>query len=129
MIVPPREQRTQTRLFGAPRRRPEALEDHSCPCVREAPSRTSAGEPHLDKETRVLAELHAEGVVKNVFRLADRPGVYLTVEANDVEDARKQLGACPSSEMSCSSSKSSQWTSWSEAERGVRDGHSGPGAM
>jgi hypothetical protein len=51
--------------------------------------------PYWDVETRILAELHAEGVVKDVFRLTDRPGVYLIVEANDVEDARKQLGRLP----------------------------------
>jgi hypothetical protein len=51
--------------------------------------------PDWDEETRTLAVLHAEGVVKNVFRIKDRPGVYLIVEANDVEDARKQLGRLP----------------------------------
>jgi uncharacterized protein YciI len=51
--------------------------------------------PYWDEEKRTLAELHAEGVVKNVFRLTDRPGVYIIVEANDVEDARKQLGRLP----------------------------------
>jgi uncharacterized protein YciI len=51
--------------------------------------------PYWDEETRTLAVLHAEGVVKNVFRIKDRPGVYLIVEANDVEDARKQLGRQP----------------------------------
>jgi hypothetical protein len=58
--------------------------------------------PYWDEETRTLAVLHAEGVVKNVFRIKDRPGVYLIVEANDVEDARKRC---------------------SEAERGARIGH------
>jgi len=38
-------------------------------------------EPYWPEETRVLAELHAEGVVKSLFRLSDRPGVYLTVPA------------------------------------------------
>ena len=31
-------------------------------------------EPYWPEETRVLAELHAEGVVKNLFRLSNRPG-------------------------------------------------------
>jgi hypothetical protein len=31
-------------------------------------------EPYWPEETRVLAELHAEGVVKILFRLSDRPG-------------------------------------------------------
>ena len=53
-------------------------------------------EPHLPEETRVLAELHAEGVVKSLFRLSDRPGVYLIVEADDVEEeARRQVGCLP----------------------------------
>jgi muconolactone delta-isomerase len=52
-------------------------------------------EPYRPEEMRVLAELHAEGVVKNLFRLSDRPGVYLIVEADDVEEARRQLGRLP----------------------------------
>jgi muconolactone delta-isomerase len=51
--------------------------------------------PLWDEETRVLAELHAEGVVKSLFRLTDRPAVYMIVEADDVEDARKQVGRLP----------------------------------
>jgi muconolactone delta-isomerase len=51
--------------------------------------------PHRAEETRVLAELHAEGVVKSLFRLTDRPGVYLIVEADDVEEARRQVGRLP----------------------------------
>jgi uncharacterized protein YciI len=53
-------------------------------------------EPHLPEETRVLAELHAEGVVKSLFRVSDRPGaVYLIVEADDAEEARRQVGRLP----------------------------------
>ena len=51
--------------------------------------------PYRAEETRVLAELHAEGVVKSLFRLSDRPGVYLIVEADDVEEARRQVGRLP----------------------------------
>ena len=51
--------------------------------------------PYWDEETRVLAELHAEGVVKSLFRLTDRPAVYMIVEADDLEDARKQVGRLP----------------------------------
>ena len=43
-------------------------------------------EPYLPEETRVLGELHAEGVVKSLFRLNDRPVLYLILEADDVED-------------------------------------------
>jgi hypothetical protein len=50
--------------------------------------------PYWDEETRVLTELHAEGVVKNLFRLNDRQ-VYLILEADDVEDARRQVGRLP----------------------------------
>jgi muconolactone delta-isomerase len=52
-------------------------------------------EPYLPEETRVLAELHAEGVVKNLFRPSGQPKVYLIVEADDVEDARRQVGRLP----------------------------------
>jgi muconolactone delta-isomerase len=51
--------------------------------------------PYWDEETRVLAELQAEGVVKNLFRLSDRPAVYMILEASDVEDARNQVGRLP----------------------------------
>lgn len=51
--------------------------------------------PYWPEESRVLAELHAEGVVKNLYRLSDRPGVYLIVEADDVEEARRQVGRPP----------------------------------
>ena len=52
-------------------------------------------EPYWPEETRVLAELHAEGVVKSLFRLSDRPGVHLIVEADDLEEARRQVGRLP----------------------------------
>src|SRR5258708_17008261 len=52
-------------------------------------------EPYWPEEARVLAELHAEGVVKNLFRLSDRPGVYLIIEADDVEEARRHVGRLP----------------------------------
>ena len=51
--------------------------------------------PLWDAENRVLAELHAEGVVKSLFRLADRPAVYMIIEADDADDARKQVGRLP----------------------------------
>src|SRR5580692_5649927 len=35
-------------------------------------------EPYRPEETRVLAELHAEGVVKSLFRLSDRRGCTLS---------------------------------------------------
>jgi hypothetical protein len=51
--------------------------------------------PLWEEETRVLAELHAEGVVTSLYRLLDRPAVYMIVEADDVDDARKQVGRLP----------------------------------
>ena len=33
--------------------------------------------PYWDEETRVLTEFHTEGVTKNLFRLSDRPAVYM----------------------------------------------------
>jgi hypothetical protein len=47
------------------------------------------------EETRVLAELHAEGVVKDLYRLSDRPAVYLIAEADDVGEPRRQVGRLP----------------------------------
>ena len=52
-------------------------------------------EPYWPEETRVLGELHAEGVVKNLFRPSGQPKVYLIVEADDVEEARRQVGRMP----------------------------------
>jgi muconolactone delta-isomerase len=51
--------------------------------------------PHLEEETRVVATLHSEGLLHNVFRVVEHPGVYMIIEADDVEDARKQLGRLP----------------------------------
>ena len=50
--------------------------------------------PFWDEESRVLGELHAEGVVKNLFRV-NAGQVYLILEAGDVEDARRQVGRLP----------------------------------
>jgi uncharacterized protein YciI len=47
--------------------------------------------PYLEEEKRILTELHAEGIVKNLFRLNEHE-VYLIVEADDAEDARRQVG-------------------------------------
>ena len=47
--------------------------------------------PYWGEEARVLTELRAEGVVKNLFRLNDHQ-VYLILEADDVEDAASSLG-------------------------------------
>jgi muconolactone delta-isomerase len=49
----------------------------------------------LEEETRVVATLHAEGGLHNVFRVVEPPGEYMIIEADDVEDARKQLGRLP----------------------------------
>lgn len=50
--------------------------------------------PYREQETRVLAELHAEGVVRNVFRVNARQ-VYMILDADDVQDARRQVGRLP----------------------------------
>lgn len=42
-----------------------------------------------------MATLHAEVVLHNVFRVVERPGVYMIIEADNVEDARTQLGRLP----------------------------------
>jgi muconolactone delta-isomerase len=52
-------------------------------------------QPYLPEETKVIAELQAEGVVKNLYRLPDQPKVYLIVEADDVDEARRQVGRMP----------------------------------
>ncbi|MFJ9559094.1 hypothetical protein ACIRQQ_03510 [Streptomyces fuscichromogenes] len=56
------------------------------------PGRLSA---HAEGEARVLRELKADGVVLSAFRRQDRPGAFLLVEADDVQDAQHQLGRLP----------------------------------
>ncbi|MCW2750266.1 MAG: hypothetical protein JWR83_1376 [Aeromicrobium sp.] len=51
--------------------------------------------PHLEEETQVVTKLAEEGVIKGLFRLTERSGVYMIVEADDLEDARKQVGRMP----------------------------------
>ena len=52
-------------------------------------------EPHLPEETRVLAELHAEGVVKSLFRLSDRPGCTSSSRPTTWRRPRTQVGRLP----------------------------------
>ena len=52
-------------------------------------------QPYLPEETKVIGELQAEGVVKNLYRLPDQPKVYLIVEADDVAEASRQVGRMP----------------------------------
>jgi hypothetical protein len=51
--------------------------------------------PYKEEEGRIFRELRTEGVVKAGFRRADRPGVYLIVEADALETAKKMIGRLP----------------------------------
>ena len=52
--------------------------------------------PYWEEEKRVTAELKAEGVFKNVYRrVSDGPGVFVIMEADDVDDAHTQTGRLP----------------------------------
>ena len=56
------------------------------------PQETAA---HMADEARVLAELRAEGLVKQSFRYRDRPGVVSILEAASVDEARAKMGRLP----------------------------------
>jgi uncharacterized protein YciI len=51
--------------------------------------------PYRDEEMKILADLQAEGVVKHAYRRSQGPGVFLIVNASDLEDAQRQLGRLP----------------------------------
>jgi len=49
----------------------------------------------VDEEMKILADLQGEGVVEHAYRRSQGPGVFLIVDANDLEDAQRQLGRLP----------------------------------
>jgi uncharacterized protein YciI len=51
--------------------------------------------PLVEEEMRVLNELRSEGRVKAALRRKHEPGVFLVVNADDVEDATLQLDRLP----------------------------------
>jgi uncharacterized protein YciI len=53
---------------------------------------------HAEGEARVLRELKADGVVLSAFRRHDRPGAFLLVEAESLQEAQDKLGRLPYAE-------------------------------
>jgi len=51
--------------------------------------------PYIDEEMKILADLKTEGVVEHAYRRSQGPGVFLIVNADDLGDARQQLGRLP----------------------------------
>ena len=51
--------------------------------------------PHLEAEGRKVAELRAQGVVRDVFLKADRTGPVLLLNDATVDKAREQLASLP----------------------------------
>jgi uncharacterized protein YciI len=51
--------------------------------------------PFVDDEMRVLNELRKEGRVKAALRRKHEPGVFLVVDADNVEDAKFELDRLP----------------------------------
>ena len=51
--------------------------------------------PHLQAEGRRVAELRAEGLIRDVFLKADRSGPILLLNDTDAGDAAKRLAALP----------------------------------
>jgi hypothetical protein len=51
--------------------------------------------PHLQAEGRRVAELRAEGLIRDVFLKADRSGPILVLNDTDARDARARLASLP----------------------------------
>jgi hypothetical protein len=51
--------------------------------------------PHLAAEGRRVAELRAEGLIRDVFLKADRSGPILLLNDTDAGDAAKRLATLP----------------------------------
>jgi hypothetical protein len=69
---------------------------HATPvCFSPSTPHWTPGTLHLDEERRVAAELQAEGILKQLYRRSHGPGVFIIVEANDLDDAHKQMGRLP----------------------------------
>jgi hypothetical protein len=47
------------------------------------------------QEMKILADLKGEGVVEHAYRRSHGPGVFLIVNASNLEDAQRQLGRLP----------------------------------
>jgi hypothetical protein len=51
--------------------------------------------PYIDEEMKILADLQGEGVVEHAYRRSQGPGVFLIVNASNLEDAKRRLGRLP----------------------------------
>jgi hypothetical protein len=51
--------------------------------------------PHLQAEGRRVAELRAEGLVRDIFLKADRSGPILVLNDTDAGDAERRLASLP----------------------------------
>ena len=51
--------------------------------------------PYVAEEMKILADLQGEGVIEHAYRRSQAPGVLFIVNADDPEDAHRQLGRLP----------------------------------
>jgi muconolactone delta-isomerase len=51
--------------------------------------------PYRGEEMKILADLQAEGVVERAYRRSQGPGVFLIVNADDLEDAHRHMRGLP----------------------------------
>lgn len=51
--------------------------------------------PHVNDEMRVVGELKAEGIIKNLYRRAAGPGVYLILEGPSIDAIRDRSDTLP----------------------------------
>jgi uncharacterized protein YciI len=51
--------------------------------------------PHREKETRALAQLKADGVVKAAYRRTAEPGVYLVLEGSSLDAVAERVNTLP----------------------------------
>jgi muconolactone delta-isomerase len=51
--------------------------------------------PHIKEELRRIAELREAGILDELWLKADRSGAVIVLEADDAEDAQRQLATLP----------------------------------
>lgn len=51
--------------------------------------------PYRDEETRAVAQLKADGVMKAAYRRTAEPGVYVVLEGSSIDAVAKRLSTLP----------------------------------
>jgi len=51
--------------------------------------------PHRDEETRAVAQLKADGVMKAAYRRSAEPGVYVVLEGSSIDAVAERVNTLP----------------------------------